>query len=72
MIVVCDVCNVPIKDARMSRTPDGTTITLDVFCHGEKDSMTFTEEWIAYNQDFVFMIENNLTVGHAFSKKETD
>ena len=68
MIVKCAKCNEFIKDARTQMFPDTGTVELIVSHHGEIDKMKFTQEWMADNQDFMFMITNNLTQGVAFSE----
>lgn len=68
MIVKCAKCNEFIIDASTKRNPDTGTVELIVSHHGEIDTMKFTEEWMANNQDFMFMITNNLTQGIAFNE----
>jgi hypothetical protein len=68
MIINCDKCKKLVDKIEVSRDDNNHIITIDAYCHNEKDSMLLHDEWIAKNQDFVMMIENNMTIGVAFKQ----
>ena len=73
MIVDCVKCNKRISTARLFDDPTmQNRKILEVFCHGEKDIMYFDREWELQNQDFVFMIQHNMTIGKAFSDPDKE
>lgn len=71
MRIACRKCNKQIMDPKVTIDQVGQTVSIEVECHGEKDSMTMTHEWMNSDPEFVFLIESGAVVGWAFDGERT-
>jgi len=61
-------CNKMVDRITVNNLQNESVIYIHAHCHGETDTMTLTYSWINANRDFMFAIENDMTMGEAFKE----
>lgn len=69
MIIVCSKCNTPISNVVVSEVEDGYDIKVE--CHGEKDEMLLSKQFLIDNEDIQLAEKINIGMipGYAFQSE---